>query len=71
MKANQRFIAGAVCPACQAMDALQLDLDSQTIHCVDCGFSQTSEQRDQPKPKPQAAGSGRTKLNQIPTKNLS
>jgi len=34
-----RFIAGAVCPACGAMDRLQLtgEGDERTRHCVSCG----------------------------------
>ncbi|TQV88397.1 YheV family putative zinc ribbon protein [Aliikangiella coralliicola] len=46
MKPSQRFIAGAVCPECQSPDSLLLDSNDQSIECVDCGYTQTAEQRD-------------------------
>jgi len=46
MKANQRFVAGAVCPQCDEMDSLLLNMDDQSIACVDCGFQQTESERD-------------------------
>jgi hypothetical protein len=36
---RRRFIAGAVCPRCAAMDRLLVDLDSDRRECVACGFS--------------------------------
>lgn len=40
-----RFIAGAVCPRCGAMDTLRAEAspeaEEQTRECVDCGFSET------------------------------
>ena len=41
---RRRFIAGAVCPQCQALDRLVLEVDAnnqeQRRHCVACGFSE-------------------------------
>lgn len=34
---GRRFIAGAVCPACGAMDRIVLVGDGRERHCVDCG----------------------------------
>lgn len=40
MSVKKRFIAGAVCPKCSAMDRIQMyridDVDYR--ECVDCGF---------------------------------
>jgi uncharacterized metal-binding protein (TIGR02443 family) len=46
MKKNQRFVAGAVCPQCDEMDSLLLDMIDQSIACVDCGYQQTESERD-------------------------
>ncbi|MGI9284885.1 MAG: YheV family putative zinc ribbon protein [Pseudomonadales bacterium] len=39
-KATRRFIAGAICPQCQAMDKIVLHRrgDQQQRECVACGF---------------------------------
>lgn len=37
---RKRFIAGAVCPRCSAMDKIVVDLDSDKRECVACGFSE-------------------------------
>ncbi len=37
---RRRFIAGAVCPRCGAMDKIVVDLDSDLRECVACGFSE-------------------------------
>ncbi len=37
---RRRFIAGAVCPRCGAMDRIVVDLDSDQRECVACGFSE-------------------------------
>jgi uncharacterized metal-binding protein (TIGR02443 family) len=37
---TRRFIAGAVCPRCAAMDKLVVDLESDRRECVACGFSE-------------------------------
>lgn len=42
---RRRFIAGAVCPACRAVDRLTLEVDGEGTQrrlCVACGFSDTS-----------------------------
>ncbi len=44
MKPTQRFVAGATCPSCNAIDALLLDSKDQSIECVDCGFTQSAEE---------------------------
>lgn len=38
---TKRFIAGAVCPKCKAMDKIELMKTStlQTIECVSCGYT--------------------------------
>ncbi len=54
MKPNQRFIAGAVCPKCEAMDSLLLNMLDQSIECVDCGYQQTELERDNDKATQQA-----------------
>ncbi|MET1255899.1 YheV family putative zinc ribbon protein [Aliikangiella maris] len=47
MQPNQRFIAGATCPNCNEMDSLLVNIDDESIECVDCGFAQTAQQRDE------------------------
>lgn len=37
---KRRFIAGAVCPRCSAMDKIVVDLDTERRECVACGFSE-------------------------------
>ncbi|MCR9105388.1 MAG: YheV family putative metal-binding protein [Gammaproteobacteria bacterium] len=37
---RRRFIAGAVCPECGALDKIAVDLDSDQRLCVACGFSE-------------------------------
>jgi uncharacterized protein len=44
---KKQFIAGAVCPSCSDMDSLVLYADDQSVKCVSCNYSQTSQQRDQ------------------------
>lgn len=34
-----RFIAGAVCPRCSAMDKIVVDPDTDSRRCVSCGFA--------------------------------
>jgi len=43
---RRRFIAGAVCPRCAQMDKIVVDLDSDTRHCVSCGFSEDRPQEN-------------------------
>ncbi len=48
--AQKRFIAGAVCPQCQALDRLVLEEDAQVEppllkrRCVSCGFVEVLDQ---------------------------
>ncbi len=44
---RRRFIAGAVCPACGAVDKIVVNLDTDTRSCVACDFS---EGRPEPGP---------------------
>tara|TARA_R110002110_G_scaffold205066_7_gene417081 strand:+ start:215426 stop:215695 length:270 start_codon:yes stop_codon:yes gene_type:complete len=37
---RRRFIAGAVCPRCGAMDKIVVDLDTDRRACVSCDFSE-------------------------------
>ena len=33
-----RFIAGAICPSCKAMDRLVVDMETDERSCIECGF---------------------------------
>lgn len=37
---GRRFIAGAVCPRCSAMDKIAVDLELDQRFCVSCGFTE-------------------------------
>ncbi len=37
---KRRFIAGAVCPRCGAMDKIVVDMETQSRECVACDFSE-------------------------------
>ena len=37
---KRRFIAGAVCPRCAAMDKIIVDLETDARECVSCGFTE-------------------------------
>lgn len=43
MKAKKRFIAGASCPNCQAIDAMMLYKENnvEKVECVQCGHIMT------------------------------
>lgn len=43
MSVKKQFIAGAVCPACSAMDTIRMWDEDGTPHrdCVACGFADT------------------------------
>ncbi|GAA0343474.1 YheV family putative zinc ribbon protein [Bowmanella denitrificans] len=45
-KIRKRFIAGATCPKCQAMDTLMLYMQNNIEHveCVSCGHKQSQPQ---------------------------
>lgn len=53
MTRKKQFIAGAVCPECSDTDSLVLFSDDQSISCVSCDFTKTSEQRDSGLPEEQ------------------
>lgn len=42
MSIKRRFIAGAKCPKCEAMDRVVMltTNDAEWIECVDCGYSE-------------------------------
>lgn len=37
---GRRFIAGAVCPRCSAMDKIAVDPELDQRFCVSCGFTE-------------------------------
>lgn len=49
---KKQFIAGAVCPACEAMDTIRMWTQDGTQHrdCVQCGFSDYLNQYGQSVP---------------------
>lgn len=49
-QSRRRFIAGAVCPRCAAMDKIVVDLDSDARECVACGFSEARPEAPEVKP---------------------
>lgn len=46
MNRKKQFIAGAICPKCSEMDSLVLYADDQSVACVSCDYTKSSEQRD-------------------------
>ncbi|GLS83347.1 YheV family putative zinc ribbon protein [Paraferrimonas haliotis] len=48
-KRKKRFIAGAVCPKCQAKDSIMLFIleGIETIECADCGHTQQQLESEQ------------------------
>ncbi|MFC3393990.1 YheV family putative zinc ribbon protein [Brenneria rubrifaciens] len=50
---RKRFIAGAVCPKCQAQDTLAIGREGETdiVTCVKCGYHQS--QSDMPPAVPE------------------
>ena len=50
---KKRFIAGAVCPACSAMDTIQMwDVDgTPNRECVACGYADTLNAQGQSVPR--------------------
>ena len=41
-RVKKRFIAGAVCPKCQALDTISLFFENnvEKLECVKCGYSE-------------------------------
>ena len=53
MTIKRRFIAGAKCPKCQAMDRVVMltSNDDEWIECIDCGYSENRPTHvDEPQP---------------------
>jgi len=50
---TKRFIAGAVCPACSAMDTIKMYEEDGVPHreCVECGYADTLDARGNSVPK--------------------
>ena len=46
MNRKKQFIAGAICPECSEMDSLVLYADDQSVVCVSCDYTKSSQQRD-------------------------
>ncbi len=44
---NRRFIAGAVCPRCGALDRIVVDMQTERRECIACDFSE-ERPRDNP-----------------------
>lgn len=53
---RKRFIAGAVCPTCQAQDTLAVgrEDDVEVVVCVKCGYRQSQTDEPVAAPAPQA-----------------
>ncbi len=47
---RRRFIAGAVCPRCGAMDRIVVDTQTDRRECVACGFSEERPEAAAPAP---------------------
>ena len=56
---RRRFIAGAVCPRCRAMDKIVVDLDRDIRECVSCGYT------DERPEAPSAAGELPTRVRSL------
>lgn len=50
---TKRFIAGAVCPACSAMDTIRMyEVDgTPNRECVECGYADTLDERGNSVPR--------------------
>ncbi|TWH76275.1 hypothetical protein LX59_01198 [Azomonas agilis] len=48
----KRFIAGAVCPSCNAQDSIKMWTQDSTPHreCVSCGYTDTFNEQGNPVP---------------------
>ncbi|KHS97768.1 hypothetical protein RC90_10845 [Pectobacterium brasiliense] len=53
---RKRFIAGAVCPTCQAQDTLAVgrEDDVEVVVCVKCGYRQSQTEEPATASAPQA-----------------
>jgi len=50
---RRRFIAGAVCPRCNRLDKIAVDLDADRRFCVSCGFTEDRPTGSPPGAAPQ------------------
>ena len=57
---RRRFIAGAVCPRCGAMDKIVVDLDDDMRACVACDFTEARPAGPDAQPAPREL---RTRVN--------
>ena len=60
---RRRFIAGAVCPRCSAMDKIVVDLDTDERACVACGFREA-------RPEPPAPQELKTRVNRASARRV-
>jgi len=69
---RRRFIAGAVCPRCAAMDRIVIDLDTDTRECVACGFSdeRPAAPVEEPKTRVSRASARRVETSAEPVRLL-
>lgn len=50
---SKRFIAGAICPACNTQDSVKMWTQDDTPHreCVSCGYTDTLNEQGNPVPQ--------------------
>ena len=67
----KRFIAGAVCPACSAMDTIKMYEVEDVPHreCVQCGYTDTLDARGNSVPK--ELGTRVNEVRKAPKKHTS
>lgn len=58
-KSQRRFIAGAVCPRCAAMDKIVVDMETDQRECVACGFNEA---------RPSDTNAGGVSAQELPTR---
>lgn len=67
MSGLRRFIAGAVCPACQKQDKLFIEVqdDVNVCECVACGFRDVQSRQSEPGSEEHARGLGEGVVTQV------
>ncbi len=57
-KPARRFIAGAVCPACNTADSIKMWIEDEKPHreCVSCGYTDILGEDENPLPEEPPAG---------------
>ena len=53
-KQQLKFIAGAICPKCKALDRIAVTYDDEKIICVSCDFEELKPKNPQKKTKLQS-----------------